>query len=113
MALSPLASIFKNTMRQQATVYKYGGADEYGQPVYGPGRSYPCRVDLKTERTMNEAGDWISNSTVAIILPADAEAGAYDKIDLPRPYDQGAIIREVTTGSDILGRVTHLEVRIA
>ena len=113
MALSPLAPIIKNSMRQQATVYKYGGADEFGQPVYGPGQAYPCRIDLKTVRTMNSAGDWISNSTVEISLPADAMAGAYDKIDLPAPYEQGAIIREVVAGADQFGRITHLEIKIA
>lgn len=113
MALSPLAEILKNTMRQTCTVYRYGGADPTGQPIYSAGVSWPCRIAIRTERSFNEAGDYITNSTVNLLLPANCEVGAYDMVDLPAPYQQGAIIREVITATDLLGRATHQAVRIA
>jgi len=112
MALSPLAEVFKNSMRQACTVYRYGGADPTGQPIYSAGVSWPCRIAIRTERSFNEAGDYITNSTVALLLPADCAIGAYDKVDLPAPYEQGAIIREVVTATDMWGNTTHQVVRI-
>lgn len=113
MELSPLAEVLKNTMRQTCTVYRYGGADPTGQPIYSRGTAWPCRIAIRTERSFNEAGDYITNSTVNLILPANCEVGAYDMVDLPAPYQQGAIIREVVTSTDFLGRATHQAVRIA
>lgn len=113
MALSPLAEVLKNTMRQTCTVYRYGGADPTGQPIYSTGTTWPCRIAIRTERSFNEAGDYITNSTVNLLLPANCEVGAYDMVDLPAPYQQGAIIREVITATDFLGRATHQAVRIA
>lgn len=113
MELSPLAEVLKNTMRQTCTVYRYGGADPTGQPIYSRGTAWPCRIAIRTERGFNEAGDYITNSTVNLILPANCEVGAYDMVDLPAPYQQGAIIREVITATDFLGRSTHQAVRIA
>lgn len=113
MELSPLAEILKNTMRQTCTVYRYGGADPTGQPIYSSGVQWPCRIAIRTERGFNEAGDYITNSTVNLLLPANCEVGAYDMVDLPAPYQQGAIIREVITATDLLGRATHQAVRIA
>lgn len=110
--ISPLAEIFKNSMRQTCTVYRYGGADPTGQPVYGAGAEYPCRIALRTERSFNDAGDYITNSTVNLLLPADCAIGAYDMVDLPAPYQQGAIIREVVTATDFQGQTTHQVVRI-
>lgn len=113
MELSPLAEVLKNTMRQTCTVYRYGGADPTGQPIYSQGIAWPCRIAIRTERGFNEAGDYITNSTVNLLLPANCEVGAYDMVDLPAPYQQGAIIREVITATDLLGRATHQAVRIA
>lgn len=110
--LSPLAEVFKNSMRQTCTVYRYAGADPTGQPVYGQGTEYPCRIAIRTERSFSDAGDYITNSTVSLLLPADVAIGAYDMVDLPAPYQQGAVIREVVTASDFLGQTTHQVVRI-
>ena len=104
MALSPLAEIYKNSMRQTCTLYRYGGADPTGQPVYGQGEQLPCRLAIKTERSFSD--------TVTVLLPASAAIGAYDRLDLPAPYQQGAIIREVVTATDQWGRTTHQVVRI-
>lgn len=112
MALSPLAEVLANTMRQTCTLYRYGGADPTGQPVYSSGVSWPCRIALRTERSFNEAGDYITNSTVTLLLPASCDIDAYDMVDLPAPYQQGAIIREVVTPTDFLGQATHKVVRI-
>lgn len=112
MALSPLAEIYKNSMRQTCTIYRYGGADPTGQPVYGQGEQLPCRLAIKTERSFSDTGDYITNSTVTVLLPASAAIGAYDRLDLPAPYQQGAIIREVVTATDQWGRTTHQVVRI-
>ena len=113
MALSPLAEIYANSMRQKCTVYKYSGADTTGQPTYGAGTETACRVNIKTERQITDTGDYITNSTVEIVLPASSEIEAYDRIDLPTGYQQGAIISEVITGVDQWGNVTHKAVRIA
>ena len=110
--VSPLAEIIGNTLRQVCTVYRYGGADPTGQPIYGTGTQYPCRLAIRTERSFNDTGDYITNSTVNVLLPASAELGAYDMIDLPAPYQQGAIIREVVSATDQWGRATHQVVRI-
>ncbi len=113
MALSPISPIWKNSMRQSCTVYRYQGAEMDGQPIYGTGTEYPCRIALKTERTVTDEGDYITNSTVVITLPGDAEVQAYDRIDLPTGYQQGAVIREVLTLTDAQGRISHRTVRIA
>ena len=110
--ISPLAEIAKNSMHQTCTIYRYGGADPTGQPVYSSGEQSPCRISIKTERSINEYGDYISNSAVSLVLPANCQIGAYDRVDLPAPYQQGAVIREVVTATDFLGRITHQVVRI-
>ena len=84
-----------------------------GQPTYGAGIEYPCRLAIRTERQITDKGDYITNSTVQILLPASTEVQAYDRIDLPAGYDQGAIIREVITATDQWGQPTHKAVRIA
>ena len=110
--VSPLAEILANSMRQTCTIYRYGGADPTGQPVYSSGTSWPCRIAIKTERSFNDTGDYITNSTVSLVLPANCDIGAYDMVDLPAPYQQGAIIREVVTATDQWGQTTHQVVRI-
>lgn len=100
-------------MRQTCTIRRYAGADPTGQPVYHSDETWKCRLAIRTERNITDAGDYISNSTVQIILPASCEVQAYDQIDLPSPYQQGAVIREVITGTDQWGQVTHKAVRIA
>lgn len=111
--ISPQSEIWNNSMRQQCTVYSYAGADPTGQPVYGNGTSTKCRIALRTERQITPQGDYITNSTVVVVLPADCPVQAYDRIDLPAPYQEGAVIREVITGTDQWGKVTHKAVRIA
>ena len=113
MTVSALAEIYDNSMRQQCTVYKYAGADATGQPTYGTGTPTKCRINVKTERQITDTGDYITNSTVEIVLPVSSEIEAYDRIDLPTGYQQGAIISEVITGVDQWGNVTHKAVRIA
>lgn len=113
MALSPLKEIWANSMRQTCTLRRYAGADPTGQPVYHSDETWRCRINIKTERQMTDQGDYITNSTVEIALPADCPVQAYDQIDLPAGYQQGAIIREVITGVDMFGAVTHKAVRIA
>ena len=81
--VSPLAEILANSMRQTCTIYRYGGADPTGQPVYSSGTSWPCRIAIKTERSINDMGDYITNSTVSLVLPANCDIGAYDMVDLP------------------------------
>lgn len=111
--MSPQAEIWRNSMRQQCTLYRYAGADPTGQPAYGDGTVWQCRLAIRTERNISDTGDYISNSTVTIVMPADCPVQAYDKIDLPQGYQQGAIIREVITGTDQWGQITHKAVRIA
>lgn len=113
MALSPQSEVWRNTMMQSCTVSEYAGADPTGQPTYRPAVTYPCRLAIRTERKISDTGDYITNSTVRVILPADCPVQAYDRIDLPAPYQQGAVISEVITGTDIFGQVTHKVVRIA
>ena len=113
LSISPLAEVVQNTMLQTCTVYKYIGADPTGQPQYAQGIEYPCRLAIRTERTIADTGDYITNSTVVISLPAEADVGAYDQIDLPQGYRQGAVIREVATPTDAWGQITHRVVRIA
>ena len=113
VTVSALAEIWTNSMRQSCTVYKYAGADATGQPTYGEGIPTKCRINVKTERQITDTGDYITNSTVEIVLPASSEIEAYDRIDLPAGYQQGAVIREVITGVDMFGAVTHKAVRIA
>ena len=108
-----MAEIWTNSMRQSCTVYKYAGADPTGQPQYGDGTVTKCRINVKTERQITDTGDYITNSTVEIVLPASSEIEAYDRIDLPSGYQQGAIIKEVITGVDMFGLPTHKAVRIA
>ena len=111
--VSRLAGVWAHNMRQKCTVYKYTGADPTGQPIYGTGKDYSCRIAIRTERTLDQDGDYITNSTMQIILPADCDIEAYDRIDPPAGYAQGAIIREVITGTDQWGETTHKAVRIA
>ncbi len=111
--VSRLAEIWTHNMRQVCTLHRYAGADPTGQPIYGDGVEYPCRLAIRTERTISQDGDYITNSTVQVVLPADCPVQAYDSIDLPADYQQGAIIREVITGTDQWGEVTHKAVRIA
>ena len=113
VTVSPMAEIWANSMRQKCTIYKYSGADATGQPTYGQGTETKCRLAIRTERKISDQGDYITNSTVTIVLPASSEIEAYDKIDLPAGYQQGAIIREVITGTDQWGLPTHKAVRIA
>ena len=113
MALtSPLASIIGNSLRQTCTVYRYGGSDPSGQPVYHDGVEYPCRLAIRTVRQMSPTGDIISNTAVETVVPADCPVQAHDMIDLPAPYEQGAVIREVVTATDQWARTTHKVVRI-
>lgn len=113
MALSPLSSIFSNSMRQQVTVYKYAGTEDSGQPIYADeGTVLKARIDIKEVRSFNDTGDEITNSAVEITVPGDADVDAYDRIDLPSDYEQGAVIREVVTATDQWGAVTHKVVRI-
>ena len=111
--VSKLGPIIKTSMRQRCTVYSYTGTEVTGQPQYSQGQEWPCRLAIRTERSITETGDIISNSTVTILLPADCPVQAYDQIDLPRPYAHGAIIREVITATDAWGNITHKAVRIA
>lgn len=113
MALSPQAEIWRNTMRQTCTVRRYAGSDPTGQPVYHAGESWPCRLAIRTERQFTDAGDYITNSTVTVILPGDCTIQANDQIDLPSEFQEGAVVREVVTATDIWGQVTHKAVRIA
>lgn len=111
--ISPSSEIWKNSMRQSCTVYSYTGADATGQPQYGEGVTTKCRLAIRTKRTVTDNGDYITNSPVAVLLPATCTVQAYDKIDLPSPYQEGAVISEVITGTDFLGLITHKVVRIA
>ena len=113
MALSAMAEIVGNTMNQSCTIYRYAGADATGQPTYGTGTVSKCRLAIRTERQISDRGDYITNSTVQILLPASTEIEAYDRIDLPADYQQGAVIREVITATDQWGNATHKVVRIA
>lgn len=113
MAPSPLASVVENTMRQSCKVYRYAGADDFGQPVYHDGVTVPCRLAIRTARVLSPDGDYITNTQVTVLVPADTEIQAQDRIDLPAPYDRGAVVSLVTTATDFLGRVTHRAVRIA
>ena len=110
--VSRLAPIARRNMTQHCTVYSYIGTEATGQPQYAQGTEYPCRLAIRTERSLTDTGDIITNSSVTVILPADCPIQAYDQIDLPRPYAHGAIIREVITATDALGKVTHKAVRI-
>lgn len=111
--ISPQSEVWANTMMQTCTVYKYTGAEPTGQPVYGEGTQWRCRLAIRTERQITPQGDYITNSTVVVVLPADCDIEAYDRIDLPAPYQEGAVIKEVITGTDQWGKVTHKAVRIA
>ncbi len=113
MSVSPIAEIYRQGFRQSCTVYTYGGADPTGQPVYNTGVTYPCRIAVRTKRTLNADGDYVTNTDTTFLLPPDAGIQAQDRIDLPSPYQRGAVVREVATAFDWLGRVTHLVVRIA
>lgn len=113
MAVSGLATILRANMRQTCTVYRYAGAAEDGQPIYGAPVRWPCRIAIKTRRVLSQDGDWITNSAVVVALPAECEIGAYDRIDLPAGYEQGAVVGEVITGTDQWGNVTHRSARIA
>lgn len=113
MALSPLAEITARGFRQTCTVYSYAGADYSGQPIYGPGTEYPCRIAIRTKRHFSDEGDYISDQQTVLLLPADCPVQAQDRVVLPDPYQRGAIVGEVATGTDWLGRVTHKVVRIA
>lgn len=113
LSISPLAEIIENTMPERCTVYKYIGADPTGQPQYSQGTEMPCRVAIKTERTISDTGDIITNTAVVISIPAAADVQAYDQIDLPQGYRQGAVIRDVATATDAWGQITHRVVRIA
>lgn len=111
--ISPQAEVWANTMMQKCTVYKYAGALPTGQPSYGEGTEWRCRLAIRTERNITDQGDYISNSTVTVVLPADCDIEAYDQIDLPAGYQQGAVIREVITATDVWGAITHKVARIA
>lgn len=111
--ISPSSEIWKNSMRQQCTVYSYTGTDATGQAQYGEGVQTACRLAIRTKRTVTNNGDYITNTSVAVLLPATCTVQAYDKIDLPSPYQEGAVISEVITGTDFLGLITHKVVRIA
>lgn len=110
--ISPLSVMWRESMKQKCTVYKLTGTDYTGQSIYGDGVEWPCRIGIRTKRTVTNEGDFSTNSQVAIVLPADCDIEAYDKIDLPSPYEQGAIIGEVTTATDQWGGITHKAVRI-
>ena len=111
--ISPQSEVWANTMNQQCTVYKYAGALPTGQPSYGEGTQWRCRLAIRTERQIANTGDYITNSTVTVVLPADCDIEAYDQIDLPAGYQQGAVIREVITATDMWGKITHKVARIA
>ena len=111
--VSRLAGITAHTMRQVCTVYRYAGADDTGQPIYHEGVATPCRLAIRTRRVLDDAGDYITNQEVVVIVPADTAIQAMDRIDLPAPYQQGAVVASVTTATDFLGHVTHQAVRIA
>ncbi|MBQ6357382.1 MAG: hypothetical protein IJI97_00300 [Clostridia bacterium] len=111
-AVSRFAPIARRGMNQTCTVYKFTGNDPSGQPQYAQGTEWPCRVAVRTERSVSDTGDLITNSTAVLILPADCDIQAYDQIDMPSPYRQGAVVREVVTATDYLGQVTHRAVRI-
>lgn len=113
MAISPLAEIFQNSMRQTCTIYRYTGTDPTGQPQYAQGVEYPCRIGIDTRRNISDTGDEITNSGVRIVLPAETEVEAYDQVDLPHGYRHGAVIAEVTTATDFQGQPTHKVVVIA
>lgn len=113
MVVSPIAEILRNQMRQSCTVYPYSGTATSGQPEYAEeGTVYPCRIAVHEARTVADTGDEITDTGVTVYLPADADVTAYDRIDLPADYEQGAVIREVVTGIDWQGAVTHKVVRI-
>lgn len=111
--LSPLAEITARSFHQTCTVYTYSGSDYSGQPYYSEGTTYPCRIAIRTKRHFSDEGDYIANQQAVLLLPADCPVQAQDKVDLPDPYQRGAIIDQVATGTDWLGRVTHKVVRIA
>lgn len=111
--VSRLAPVVRRSMNQLCTVYRYTGTGITGQPEYEQGTEYPCRLAIRTERSITDTGDIITNSSVTVLLPASCPVQAYDQIDLPRPYAHGAVIREVTTATDAWGKVTHKAVRIA
>ena len=111
--ISPSSEIWKNTMHQQCTVYSYTGADPTGQAQYTEGTIVPCRLAIRTKRTVTDQGDYITNTSVTVLLPATCTVQAYDRIDLPAPYQEGAVISDVITGTDFLGNITHTVVRIA
>ena len=111
--VSRLAPIMAANMRQHCTVYRYTGTAPTGQPQYEQGQEWPCRLAIRTEKSITDTGDIITNSTVTILLPAACPVQAYDQVDLPRPYAHGAVIREVITATDAWGSVTHKVVRIA
>ena len=110
--ISPLSVMWRESMKQKCTVYKLTGTDYTGQAEYSAGVEWPCRVGLRTKRTMTNEGDYSTNSQVAIVLPADCDIEAYDKIDLPSPYGQGAVIGEVATACDQWGQITHKAIKI-
>lgn len=111
--VSPQSEVWANTMNQTCMVYKYAGADATGQPTYGEGTQWRCRLAIRTERNITDQGDYITNSTVVVVLPADCDIEAYDQIDLPAGYQQGAVIREVITATDVWGKITHKVARVA
>lgn len=110
--ISPLSVMWRESMRQKCTVHKLVSTDYTGQNVYGEGTEVPCRVGNRTKRAMTDEGDFINNSQVVVVLPADCDIQAYDKISLPAPYEQGAVIGEVITATDQWGGITHKVVRI-
>lgn len=112
-SVSRLAGITAHTMRQVCTIYRYAGADDTGQPVYHDGIATRCRLAIRTRRVLDDAGDYITNQEVVVIVPADTAIQAMDMVDLPAPYQQGAVVASVATATDMLGNVTHQAVRIA
>lgn len=110
--ISPLSVTWAQNMRQKCTVYTYQGADYSGQPIYSEGTEWPCRMAVKTARTVTQEGDVISNSAVEVVLPADCPVQAYDQIDLPNGYQMGAVIGKVLTPADQWGKTTHKVVTI-
>ena len=111
--ISRLAPIARRSMRQHCTLYSYTGTALTGQPQYTQGIEWPCRIAIRTERSITDTGDIITNSSVTLLLPADCPVQAYDQIDPPSPYAHGAVIREVVTATDAWGGITHKAVRIA
>jgi hypothetical protein len=72
MALVPL--------KQKITVHRGGGKDEWGYPIPGETFEYKARVDEKTEKVLNQAGEEAVTG-VEIMLDRLADVRYSDEIE--------------------------------